>query len=221
MKKLISVLLFVVPWPLRRPILNLLFGYKIHPTARIGFSVICPRKLEMGPGALIGNLSLCKGLELLRMEESSLIGNLNWISGFPAGDDTFFGTELARRPELIMGSHAAITTRHYIDCTNSVTVGEFSTVAGARSQLLTHSIDLQESRQSSKPINIGKYCFIGTACIVLGGSSLPDYSVLGASSMMNKSFSEAYFLYAGNPAKAVKELSKDMAYFRRPSGFVH
>ena len=120
-----------------------------------------------------------------------------------------------------MGSHAAITTRHYIDCTNSVTVGEFSTVAGARSQLLTHSIDLQESRQSSKPINIGKYCFIGTACIVLGGSSLPDYSVLGASSMMNKSFSEAYFLYAGNPAKAVKELSKDMAYFRRPSGFVH
>lgn len=221
MKKLISVLLFVVPWQLRRPILNLLFGYKIHPTARIGFSVICPRKLEMGPGASIGNLSLCKGLELLRMEESSLIGNLNWISGFPANDATFFGTELTRRPELIMGSHAAITTRHYIDCTNSVTVGEFSTVAGARSQLLTHSIDLQESRQSSKPINIGKYCFVGTACIVLGGSSLPDYSVLGASSMMNKSFSETYFLYAGNPTKAVKELSRDMAYFRRASGFVH
>lgn len=201
--------------------MNLLFGYRIHPTARIGFSVICPKHLEMGPQSYIGNLTLCKGLELLRMEESSLIGNLNWISGFPANDDRFFSSEKGRRPELILGSNAAITTRHYIDCTNSVIVGEFTTVAGARSQLLTHSIDLYESRQASKPITIGKYCFVGTASILLGGSALPDYSVLGASSMLNKAFAETYFLYAGNPASPVKSLSQDMAYFRRAKGFVH
>jgi hypothetical protein len=50
---------------------------------------------------------------------------------------------------------------------------------------------------------------------------LPDYSVLGASSMLNKEYSEPYFLYAGNPAKAIKPLPKDTAYFNRSAGFVH
>lgn len=221
MKKFISVVLFVVPWSIRRPILNLLFGYKIHPTARIGFSVICPARLEMGPRSCIGNLNMCKGLELLRLGETSLIGNLNWITGFPANDDRFFSADLGRRPELIIGDHAAITSRHLIDCTNRVTIGEYATVAGTRSQFLTHSINLHESRQSSRPIIIGKYCFIGTASVLLGGSALPDYCVLGACSLLNKSYTETHFLYAGNPARAIKALPQDMAYFQRISGFVY
>jgi acetyltransferase-like isoleucine patch superfamily enzyme len=221
MRMLVSVLILVVPWRLRRHILIAIFGYKIHRSARIGFSMICPQRLEMGPGAYIGHLTVCKGISLLKMDEESFIGNLNWITGFPASDKTFFGSEHERRPELVVCSNAAITNRHIIDCTNSVRIGKFATFAGYRSQVLTHSIDLYQNRQASKPITVGEYSFVGSGSILLGGSALPDYSILGANSVLNKALTDRHFLYAGNPARAVKELSPDMAYFHRSKGLVH
>ncbi len=221
MKRLLAALLLMLPWRLRRIALSKIFGYKFHPTARIGLSLICPERLEMDAGALIGNLTVCKGISLLKMGERSIIGNLNWISGFPESDRTFFSADVGRRPELILGAEAAVTTRHFIDCTNSVQIGKFTTFAGARSQILTHSIDLYECRQSSKPITIGEYCFVGTGSVLLGGSALPDYSVLGADSLLIKEYAEPYFLYAGNPARPIKQLPKEMAYFTRSTGFIH
>jgi hypothetical protein len=221
MKKLVAILLLFLPWRLRRIALNKIFRYQIHPTARIGLSLICPVRLEMDAGARIGNLTLCKGISLLKMSEKSSIGNLNWITGFPENDHSFFSADVGRKPELILGAQSAVTTRHFIDCTNSIRIGKFTTFAGAHSQMLTHSIDLYECRQSSKPITIGEYCFVGTGCVLLGGSSLPDYSVLGANSVLNKHHAEPYFLYAGNPARPIKQLPREMAYFNRLTGFVH
>src|SRR5207245_5527131 len=88
----------------------------------------------------------------------------------------------AYQPQLIVGDHAAITHRHLIDCTDSITIGRFTTVAGHRSQFLTHGIDFEDCVQKAKPIEIGQYCHIGTSCILLPGSRLPDYSMLGAAS---------------------------------------
>lgn len=221
MKRLLAAFLLILPWRLRRIALITIFGYKIHHTARIGLSIICPDQLEMDAGAFIGSLTVCKGISLLKMGENSSIGTLNWITGFPAGDSAFFGADVGRQPELVLGVEAAVTTRHFIDCTNSVQIGRFTTFAGARSQILTHSIDLHECRQSSQPVTIGEYCFVGTGCVFLGGSTLPDYSVLGASSILNKQYADRYFLYAGNPARPIKPLPRDMAYFTRSTGFVH
>ncbi len=198
-----------------------LFGYKIHSTARIGLSLVYPDHLVMGAGARIGSLSVCKGLTLLEMGEQSRIGNLNWISGFPAANKAFFASEPDRHPQLVIGEHSAITNRHLIDCTNSVHIGRFTTFAGFRSQILTHSIDLYRSCQSSKPVTIGDYCFVGTSSVLLGGSALPNFSILAANSLLNKPYSETYQVYAGNPAKPVKSLPQDMTYFRRSEGYVH
>jgi hypothetical protein len=220
-RMVISILALVLPWPLRRAALVHILGYKIHRTARIGFSIICPIRLEMGPGAMIGNLNFCRaGIELLQLGECGVLGNLNWICGEPLGDVGLFAHQEDRRPELIIGEHAAITNRHLIDCTDSFVVGRFSTVAGWNSQILTHSIDIERCRQSSAPIHIGDYCFIGTNSVLLGGSYLPDYCVLGAKSLLNKQYTERYWLYAGVPAKPTKQLSPDLAYFTRSRGAV-
>ena len=220
MKKILILVALLFPWRVRRLLLTWLMGYEIHPTARIGWSWICPDRLEMAAGARIGHLTICKGLELLKMGEQSRLGNLNWITGFPVGNTAFFSEEAERRAELVIGDHAAVTHRHLIDCTNSVRIGRFTTFAGYRSQVLTHSIDLQRSRQASKPVSVGEYCFVGTNCVLLGGSVLPDYSVLGASSVLNKQHTEMQWLYAGNPAHPVKSLSQQMRYFQRSVGFV-
>jgi acetyltransferase-like isoleucine patch superfamily enzyme len=101
-----------------------------------------------------------------------------------------------------------------------VTIGSFTTFAGFQSQILTHSIDLENNRQSSAPVRIGDYCFVGTNSVFLGGSALPDYCVLGAKSLVNKSFSDTHTLYGGVPAQAIKKLSPELKYFTRSEGFV-
>jgi acetyltransferase-like isoleucine patch superfamily enzyme len=216
---IISVLSIFLPFQIKRWVITKLLNYKIHPTARIGFSLIFPKRLEMGPYSYIGHFNVCKGLEFLCMREKSIISNLNWITGVSA-NSKFFSMDHERRSELFLGKHSAITNRHLIDCTNTVYIGQFTIFSGFRSQILTHSIDLKVSRQSSAPVKIGDYCFVGTNCILLKGASLPSYSILAASSILNRGFAKEYFLYAGVPAGPKKELPKDWKYFTRTEGFV-
>jgi carbonic anhydrase/acetyltransferase-like protein (isoleucine patch superfamily) len=219
-RKALVLLSFFLPWQLRRSLLEKWLGYKIHPTCRIGFAWIAPSRLIMEEGSRIEHLTVCKNIDLLHLKAHALIGRGNWITGFPLGPSPHFAEEKNRRPELIVGEHSAITHRHLIDCTNSVNIGRFTTVAGFQSQIITHSIDIGKSRQTSAPVTIGDYCFVGTNCVLLGGSAIPDFCVLGAKSLLNKSFAEPYHLYAGVPARPIQKLPADSRYFQRTEGFV-
>lgn len=197
-----------------------MLGYQLHPTSHIGLAWIAPKRLILEEGATIGHLTVCKGLDELHLEHHSTIGRLNWITGYPSTGVEYFADDLGRRPQLVLGQHASITHRHLLDCTAAVTFGEFSTMAGWRSQLLTHSIDLATSRQTAAPIEVGRYCFVGTDCVILGGSRLPDMSVLGAKSLLNKAYSKQFCLYGGTPARPIRSLDRAMAYFLRETGAV-
>jgi acetyltransferase-like isoleucine patch superfamily enzyme len=179
-----------------------------------------PEKLIMEEHAQIGHFTLCKGLQLMHIHAHGRVGNGNWITGFPLTTSGHFSHQADRNPALTVGEHAAITNRHIIDCTDSVTIGKFTTFAGFQSQILTHSINLETCRQHALPVFIGDYCFVGTNVVILGGSTLPSYSVLGAKSLLNKEHSDTYTLYAGVPAKPVKKLESDLGYFNREEGFV-
>ena len=220
MKTILMALSFLLPWQLRRSFLEKQFDYKIHPSARIGLAWIFPARLIMEEDSKIGAATVCKNIDLLHLKAHAIIGRCNWITGFPLGSSRHFAHQTDRRPELIVGEHSAITNRHLLDCTNSVTIGRFTTFAGFHSQIISHSIDLEQNRQSSEPVRVGNYCFVGTNCVLLGGSALPDFSVLGAKSLLNKTFTEAYQLYGGVPARPIKSLSRDDKYFQRTEGFV-
>ncbi|WP_254943897.1 acyltransferase [Cyanobium sp. AMD-g] len=175
----------------------------------------------MAAGARIDALTVAVNLDRLVMGEMARIGRGNWITGFPTGTSSpHFSHQPDRCAELHLGAHAAITKDHHIDCTNCVTVGPFTTIAGYRSQLLTHAIDLQHNRQHSEPITIGAYCFVGSNCVILGGSVLPNHCVLGALSLLNKPLAESWCLYAGQPARRCKSIDPDSAYFSRSQGYV-
>ena len=210
-----------LPWPLKRRLLHRLFGYELHETASIGLAWVFPRRLRMAAGARIASLSVVVNLDKLELGEQASIGRSNWITGFPTGTRSpHFSHQLDRRAELLVGDHAAITKNHHIDCTNRITIGSFTTIAGYRSQLLSHAIDLQHNRQHSEPVTIGAYCFVGSNCVILGGSALPDHSVLGALSLLNKAHSESWGLYVGQPAQWRRKINSDASYFSRSCGYV-
>jgi acetyltransferase-like isoleucine patch superfamily enzyme len=210
------------PWRLRRLILQAVCGFVIHKTAFISrFALVSSSRLEMGPNSRIGLLTVCKGLELLRLEEYGFIGPLNCITAFPLGTTSrHFELDPDRKPSLIVDRHAFITSRHIIDCTDEVKIGAFTTFAGFRSQILTHSIDLNQSRQRCKPVHIGHHCFVGTGCVLLAGSFLPDCSVLGAHSLLAERYEIPGHLYGGVPAKLIKPIDPEAKYFSRSTGYV-
>jgi acetyltransferase-like isoleucine patch superfamily enzyme len=217
---LLRALLLLLPWPLRRHALTRLFGYRFDAGARIGLAWVYPERLVMGPGSSIGHLTVCKGLTAVTLGPHATIGRGNWITGFPAGPSRHFAHRPERRAELELGAHAAVTNRHLIDCTDRVEIGAFATFAGFRSQILTHSIDLAANRQSCAPVSIGRYCFVGTGCTLLGGSRLPDHSVLAAMSLLNRAYAASHMLYGGVPAKPLAPLDPGLGYFRREVGYV-
>lgn len=210
-----------MPFILKKIIYKYIFNFKIDSSAKVGFSFILPSTLTMKKNSRIGNFNVIKGAEEVIIDEYGSIGNLNWISGFPINTKSkHFSDQPSRKPSLTLSEHAAITNRHLIDCTDSVNIGRFSTFAGFRSQILTHSISITESRQRSGPVVIGDYTFVGTASIILPNSSLPDFSVLGAGSVLNKKHTNEYMLYAGNPARPIKNIDRETAYFNRKIGYV-
>ena len=218
---LLRITITALPWPLKRLLLQRLFGYQLDPSARIGLAWVYPRRLRMAAGSRIDALTVAINLDLLELGAMASIGRGNWITGFPSGTDSLHFTHQPERcGELLLGDHAAITKNHHIDCTNRVTIGPFTTIAGYHSQLLSHSIDLQHNRQHSEPISIGAYCFVGSNCVILGGSVLPDQCVLGALSLLNKPLSETWCLYGGQPARRLKPIDPNAAYFSRSNGFV-
>lgn len=217
----LKVITILLPWPLKRLFLQKFFKFKIHPTAKIGLSWVFPAKLKMEAGAKIDHFCTAIHLDTIEMGKSSKIGRGNWITGFSTKNTSrHFGHQSDRRAELIIGESSAITKNHHIDCTNTIKIGCFSTIAGYNSQLLTHSIDVLENRQNSTPIIIGDYTFVGTNVVILGGAVLPSYSVLGAKSLLNKTHSKEWMLYGGVPAKPVKDIPREAKYFSRTEGFV-
>lgn len=219
LKIVIQIALLGLPWSLRRALLKLVFGFSIHPTARIGLSLVLVESLEMGEGSRIGHLNMIRNLRVLELGDFATIGRTNYIAGYMGAPDASFRDCPGRVSSLRMGAHSALTNSHHIDCTDSVTVGSFSTIAGYHTQVLTHSIDLVSSKQTCGKVEIGSYCFVGTRAVFLAGVSLADGVVIGAGSVVNKPLAESHSLYGGVPAKFVKVLS-GCEYHERTIGAV-
>ena len=87
-----------------------------------------------------------------------------------------------------------------------VEIGDDVTIAGGTS-LLTHDnsvikCDLNATDYFGRII-IGDHCFIGWKCIILPGVKLGDHTIVGAGSVVTKSFPEGNVVIAGNPARIV------------------
>lgn len=218
--KVIALLLVPMPQFLKKWAYRSLFGWSIDDSARIGWSFIHVKQAYLGPGSRIGNFNVIRYLHVLELKEGAKIGSWNYINAIPFDSPMRMRQLEGRDPRLTIGRHAGITGRHFLDCNDAITLGDFTTIAGKSTYFYTHGIDIKTSRQSLGKITIGKYCMVGARCMIVKGASLPDYSVLGAQSMLHKAMAEPYGLYSGNPAKLVKHLDHEAAYYDRESSYI-
>ncbi len=201
-------------WACRR-----LLGYRIEAGASLGLCFIQAVDVSLGAGSRVRHFTIIRNIARLDLSARARFGTFNWIFGM-VGPSTHFDRETDRRSALVFEDDSAITSRHIIDCTDTVTLGRFSTVAGFRSQILTHGIDISVPRQSCAPVRIGPYALIGSGCIVLKGSVLPEGTVLAAGSTFGGAHQAPHQLWSGVPAVPVKALDPSLGYFVRRSGAV-
>lgn len=61
----------------------------------------------------------------------------------------------------------------------------------------------------NKEVRIDDYCWIGMNAMIMPGVHLGPRTVVGAGSVVTKSFPDGYCVIGGNPAKLIKELDKE------------
>ena len=217
-KLLILLGIAFLPSFLKRPLYRLFFGYKIGKRVKIGFTILDAKECAIDDDVSIGHLNALIGIKKLSIGEHSRIGHLNIIRG---GDEVRLGryTEIIRLNEInsipdpivvnevdqrfILGDGSIITTSHKIDFSDRVEFGKRVILGGRNSSLWTHN------RQQTKPIIIGDYSYIGSEIRIAPGGEIPPKCIVGIGSVITKKFEEEYYLIAGVPAKAIKQLDED------------
>ena len=69
-----------------------------------------------------------------------------------------------------------------------------------------HDLKNPDLHTPGKPIVIGDKCWIGMNSVILPGVVLGENTIVGAGSVVTKSFQEGHCVIAGNPAKLIKQL---------------
>lgn len=210
MKRLLVAVAFLLPvGRLRRGLLRLL-GCSIHPTARVGMNLVWGLDaLTLGPGSHLGSFNLIRHLRRIEVDEAGFIGGHNIITAHPV-----FSRHMPEAACVVVGSHGVITSRHSIDCSGGLFVGDLACIAGHRSTILSHSVDLERVVQSALPVRLHRHSFASTNVILLGGAELPEKSCLIAGSVLSKSLADqGPGLYGGTPPRRIADF--EVPWFER------
>jgi acetyltransferase-like isoleucine patch superfamily enzyme len=209
--------LALAPPAIKLPIYRHVFGFEIAPGARIGVSLCDVDHLRLGPGARIGHGNALLRTTRIELDEGAEIGFCNILRG---GDQIHMAkystvmrfnvlnsipepeTDNPTEPRLSLGPGAFVVSGHRLDFTDRITLGTNVIVAGRNSSLWTHN------RQTTQPIEVGDFCYLGSEVRLAPGASLGAFSILGMGAVLS-GHAEGRAVLGGVPAKPIRALNDD------------
>jgi len=180
-----------------------LFGNEVGKNVKIGFSFLGTTNVKIGNNVCIGHgnlilnkrivledqanigyFNILKGPFTLLLHKSGAIGNRNYLTRGVKG--ITYGESI-----LELGELTKITTGHHLDLTRSIFFGDFSILAGIRSQLWTHGYYHSELGRDRIRIDgeivVGDNVYIGSGCIFNPGVEISNAIHIGGGSVISKS----------------------------------
>lgn len=220
-----AIAIFFLPSFLCRLILRLL-GHRIGSQVRIGYSLVLVDRLVLQGTTHIGHFNLLR-LRRLVMRQGAYMGRCNVINGpisVSLAERAAIGNnnKIVRGPRnlvtsgpacLRMGELAKITSRHRLDCTTSVSMGAFSTMAGTSSELWTHGYVHDQTGPGRYRIDgqvrIGHNVYIGSASVITAGVTIADGVIIGAGTTVARSLLESGLYVSAGLRKLERPQSPD------------
>lgn len=98
----------------------------------------------------------------------------------------------------------------YIQGVGKIYIGNYTQIS-ANVGIITANHDVYDARKHLVgEVKIGRYCWIGMNSMILPNVELGDFTVVGAGSVVTRSFIDGYCVIAGNPAKVIKKVDPEL-----------
>lgn len=184
--------------PLRKALIRTWQLIAYGPPPAIGFA---------GEGALIFRPRRIEGARHIRIGTRTRVLQHGWLSAVESYGEQQFA------PQLVIGDNVQIGRYSCITCACSVVI-EDGCLLSEHVYISDHShgVDprhgppLQQPLVSKGPVRIGTCSFLGYRVCVLPGVTLGRHCVVGANSVVTRSFPD-YSMLAGSPARMIKRFS--------------
>lgn len=128
--------------------------------------------------------------------------------------DEWNGKTFEKKPSLIIGNNVKIEQRLHLICANSVIIKHDTTISfdvmimDCNHDLIPVDRNILSNDLVLSEVEINEFCFIGAGVKIMPGVTLGRNCVVGANSVVTKSFSD-YTMIAGIPARAIKVYDKE------------
>lgn len=120
-------------------------------------------------------------------------------------------SEITHPKRIFVGINSNVGTRPgcYIQGNGGVWIGNYVRFASNIGIISGNHDIYNQLIHNNKEVRIEDYCWIGMNAIVLPGVHLGPRTIVGAGSVVTKSFPNGFCVIGGNPAKLIKELDRE------------
>jgi len=182
-------------------------GFSIGTNVKIGFSLVFVDSISLGDNTAIGNGNICM-CDSITLQQNAYIGRLNILHGpfavilckYAAIGNSNKITRGARwvvtsgRSFIRLGVWSKITSDHRVDLTRSVFFGNYTTLAGTRSEIWTHGYVHAASGPGRYRIDgsvvLCNNVYIGSRSLITSGVRIASSIQVGAGAVVSKSLRE-------------------------------
>lgn len=143
-------------------------------------------------------VTFCQYLKFLLSRNKKVYWPCHKNSEYTHPDNIFIGinSSVLQRPGCYLQGNGGIYIGNYVLFASNIGV-------------ISANHDLyRRMEHNNKEVIIDDYCWIGMNVVIMPGVHLGPCTIVGAGSIVTKSFPEGYCVIGGNPAKFIKEIDK-------------